>query len=79
MAFGSDKFKEKMGEEKLLVLINSLTDVKETSEIAEDKLKLYLSAFVIARDIGDEHEYHTLTGFTWGESLQFILDIIDHL
>ncbi len=73
MAFGLQRFIDKMGEENVARLREILPLIKESGEVSSDVKRLVLSGFIVARDIADEQEYPTLTGFSWDESLDFIL------
>ena len=77
MAFGLSKFTEKINEDNLQKIKKLLEEIKISNEIKKEDIHLCLKAFIVARDIIDEREYQTITGFTWEESLDLILFLID--
>jgi len=79
MAFGADRFQSKIGIDNLPEVNRILEVVRISSKIEPDDIGLLLKAFIVARDIADETEYQTLTGFSWNESLDFILGLINEL
>jgi hypothetical protein len=79
MAFGQQRFTEKVGKEAVVAIREILPLIKESGEIPTGVLRLILSGFIIARDIADEQEYPTLTGFSWDESLDFILLLLKEI
>ena len=78
-AFGGDVLKKKIGDSTLEHVTRLTNSLRDTQEVSDADLSLFIRAFLISRFVIGESQYATLTGFSWEESLDFTLGIIKEM
>ncbi len=78
-AFGFDKFQKYFSEEEISSIKKQIIFIEENCHIQSGTLTLLVSAFLVARDICDQREYQTLTGYDWNDSLALIMQMIKNI